>query len=654
VTLGAAERRHAASIARREALDSATGNIVERIRLVRGRSDARGAKSSAPSMETDAREPCMTRFDPPLRDYRFVLHEALKVQDETAIEGYEDLTEDFTEAVLDGAGRIARDVLAPLNAVGDREGCRFENGVVRTPAGFKEAWGRLVEGGWPSMECDPEYGGQGIPSILNLCVGTMQSAANMSLMMYMGLTHGAYSALRMHGAEALRRTYLPGLASGRWTGTMNLTEPHCGTDLGLLRTKAAPDGDGYRISGQKIFISAGEHDLSDNIVHLVLARTPVAPKGVKGVSLFVVPKFLVNEDGSLGERNGVRCGSVEEKMGIHGNSTCVMNYDEALGWLVGEENKGLQAMFTMMNEARLLVGMQGLGQAMASCQAAAAYAKERLQGRAVGGARNPDGPADPLIVHPDVRRMLLEQKSFVEGGMGFLAWVGMLADAAKRHSDPALREKAADMMGLLTPVAKGFLTEEGYRLAALGQQVFGGHGYIEQSGMPQFVRDARIAMIYEGTTGIQALDLVGRKLPAKAGGSMIAVLEFIEGYIEDNRDDGSLARDFLDPLGEASGDLRRAALYFMQAGMKDPDNALAGSVDFLHLFGHVGMALSWARQAKAARRALDAGADERAFYENKLTTGRFYMQRMLPETKLRLARIETGADVVMDLPADAF
>ncbi|MEL7000532.1 MAG: acyl-CoA dehydrogenase C-terminal domain-containing protein, partial [Pseudomonadota bacterium] len=386
----------------------------------------------------------------------------------------------------------------------------------------------------------------------------------------------------------------------------------------------------------------------------VLARLPDAPEGVKGISLFVVPKFLVNDDGSLGERNGVSCGKVEEKMGIHGNSTCVMNYDDAQGWLVGEEHKGLRSMFVMMNEARQLVGMQGLGQAMAAYQSSAAYAKDRLQGRAVTGTENPDGPADPLIVHPDVRRMLMEQKSFVEGGIGFLSWVAILLDATKRHEDPEMRKKADGMVGLLTPVLKGFLTEEGYRLAGVGQQIYGGHGYIEEWGMSQYVRDARIAMIYEGTTGIQALDLVGRKLPQNAGKALRDFFEYTKGYIKDNEDDLVLAKDFLNPLKQASKDMQTAAMYFMQAGMKNPNHALAGSVDFMYLFGHVCMGLSWARQAKAAQAALEAGTEDKAFYEAKLMTGRFYMKKMLPETSLRLARIESGADPVMDLPAEAF
>jgi alkylation response protein AidB-like acyl-CoA dehydrogenase len=597
----------------------------------------------------------MPHYEPPLRDYQFILHEALKIHEETEIEGYEEMSEDFTGAILDEAGKIARDVLAPINQTGDQQGCRLENGVVYTPDGFKEAWQTLVEGGWPSMECDPEYGGQGIPSILNVCVGTMHSAANMAFMMYPGLTHGAYSAIHTHGTDEQKQKYLPKMVSGEWTGTMNLTEPHCGTDLGMLRTKAVPNGDGsYHLSGQKIFISAGEHDMAENIIHLVLARIPGGPDGVKGISLFVVPKFLVNDDGSLGERNGVACGKVEEKMGIHGNSTCVMNYDDAQGWLVGEEHKGLRAMFTMMNEARLLVGMQGLAVASGAYQASAAYAKDRLQGRAVTGVENPDGPADPLIVHPDVRRLLLDQKGFVDGARGFVSWVAMLLDAEKHHKDEAKRQEAADMVGLLTPVVKGFLTEEGYRLTSNAQQVFGGHGYIEEWGMSQFVRDARITMIYEGATGVQALDLVGRKLGQKAGKPIMTFFEYIKGYIKDNEDDLPLARDFLDPLKAASKDLQQAAMYFMQAGMKNPNNALAGSVDFLHLFGLVCMGLSWARQAKAAQRAIEAGAEDEQYYLNRLATGRYYMKRVLPETSLRLTRIETGADPVMDMPAEGF
>ena len=597
----------------------------------------------------------MTIYTPPIRDFEFVLHEALKVHELPEIAGYEDLTQDFTSAIMEEAGKLSRDVLAPLNQVGDQEGCILENGVVRTPKGFKEAFDLLRDGGWPAMDCDPDYGGQGMPAVITLMVGLMQSSANLAFAMYAGLTHGAYSAIAVAGSDEQKAKYLPKLASAEWGGTMNLTEPHCGTDLGMLRTKAVPQGDGtYKISGQKIFISSGEHDLTENIIHLVLARTPDAPQGVKGISLFIVPKFMVNDDGSLGQRNGVACGKIEEKMGIHGNATCVMNYDEATGFMVGEENKGLKAMFVMMNEARMGVGLQGLAVADAAYQNAVVYAKDRIQGRAVTGPQNPDGPADPLIVHPDVRRLLMDQKAFIEGGYGFLAWVAMLLDAEKHHSDPAMAEKAGAMVGLLTPIVKGFLTEEGYRLCAQAQQVYGGHGYIEEWGMSQFVRDARITMIYEGATGVQALDLVGRKLPKDGGKPIMAFFEYIKGYIKENEDNIALQRDFLQPLKSASKDLQEAAMFFMQAGMKDPNAALAGSVDFMFLFGHVCMGLSWSRQAKAAQHALENGTEDPDYYTNKLTTGRYYMARILPETKLRLARIQTGAAPVMDLPAEAF
>jgi alkylation response protein AidB-like acyl-CoA dehydrogenase len=596
----------------------------------------------------------MPTYTPPLRDFRFVLHETLRIHARSEIAGYADLTPDFTEAVLGEAGRIAAEVLMPLNAIGDR-GCVLENGVVRTPEGFREAIETLREGGWPALECDPAYGGQGLPNVMALSVGEMQSGANMALMMYNGLTHGAYSALMHHGSEAQKATYLPKLTSGHWTGTMNLTEPHCGTDLGLLRTRAEPQADGsYKLTGQKIFISAGEHDLAENIVHLVLARIVGAPEGTKGISLFVCPKFLVNADGSLGARNGVSCGKVEEKMGIHGNATCVMNYDGATAWLVGKENKGLRAMFTMMNEARILVAMQGLGQATVAYQNAAAYARERLQGRAVTGAAAPEKPADPLIVHPDVRRLLLDQKAWIEGARCFMLFGSTLIDAEHRHADPAEREKAADLIALLIPVLKGVLTDVGFDCAVKAQQVLGGHGYIAEWGMDQFVRDARIAMIYEGANGVQALDLVGRKLPMKAGAPMMAYFDLIRAFLKAHESHEALKRDFLDPLKAASKDLQGAVEFFMQQGMKDPNAALAGSSDFMHLFGHVAIGHAWAMMAEAAHRALAAGGGEDDFYANKLRTGRYYMSRLLPETAVRLARIRSGAAPVMDLPAEAF
>jgi len=586
----------------------------------------------------------MAVYTPPLRDMAFVLHDVLRVQD-SAVSGYSDLDRDFTAAILEEAGKIARDVLAPLNAIGDRMGCRLENGVVRTPTGFKAAFDTVRTGGWIGLDCDPEYGGQGMPYVMGTAVGEMQVAANMALNMYWGLTHGAYSAIHAHGSADQKATYLPKLVSGEWTGTMNLTEPHCGTDLGLLRTRAEPQADGtYLLTGQKIFISAGEHDLSENIVHLVLAKIPGGPAGVKGISLFVVPKFIVKDDGALGPRNALSCGKIEEKMGIHGNSTCVMNYDGATGSLIGEEHKGLRAMFTMMNEARIGVGLQGLAQAAAAYQVASAYARDRLQGRAVSEAANPDGPADPLIVHPDVRRALMDQKAFIEGGRAFALWAATLIDADVRAGD----RHAAGLVSLLTPVVKGFLTDKGFECTVQAQQILGGHGYIEEWGVSQFVRDARIAMIYEGANGVQALDLVGRKLAADGGKPVMAFFEIVKAFIKANDGDERLRPGFLDPLKAASKDLQAAAMFFMANGIKNPNAALAGSSDFLHLFGHVCLGYMWARMAKAALE----GSDD--FHHAKVATGRYYMARLLPATGLHLARIQSGADPVMALPAEAF
>ncbi|MDD2870202.1 acyl-CoA dehydrogenase C-terminal domain-containing protein [Neomegalonema sp.] len=597
----------------------------------------------------------MADYAPPLRDLRFALHEVLRTQDQAEVAGYADMTEDLTGAVLEEAGKIARDILAPLNVESDHVHLKLENGVVRTPESFKTAFDALREGGWTGLDCAEDYGGQGMPYVLNSAVGEMQSSAAMAFMMYPGLSHGVYSAISVHGSEELKNLYLPKIVSGAWTGTMNLTEPHCGTDLALLRTKAEPDGDGsYRISGQKIFISAGEHDLAENIAHLVLARIPGGPEGVKGISLFVVPKFIPKADGSLGARNSLSCGKLEEKMGIHGNSTCVMNYDEATGWLVGAEHKGLNAMFTMMNEARLMVGMQGLSQGAAAYQHALAYAKDRRQGRALTGPVEPDKPADKLMVHPDVRRMLMEAKSFVEGGRLFFLWAATLIDAEKRHADPAEREKAGLLVALLTPVVKGFLTDKGFETAVNMQQIFGGHGYVEETGASQFVRDARIAMIYEGANGVQALDLIGRKLPQKGGAAMQGLIAEIKGFLKANEGDEELKAQFLDPLKAASKDMQEALMFFLEKGMKNPNDAAAGSTDFLHLMGHVALAYSWARAAVVAKAALAAGTDEKAFYEAKLATGRYYMQRQAPETAFRLARIRTGSAPLMALADDAF
>ena len=592
----------------------------------------------------------MPSYTAPVKDVQFILHDVLKVTQST-IPGYDELEPEFTDAILTEAGKIAGDVLAPLNMVGDKEGCRLENGVVYTPAGFKDAFEQMKEGGWPGIDMPEEFGGQNMPAVIGNAVGEFFSAANQAFTMYQGLTHGAASAILAHGTDAQKATWLPKMVSCDWTGTMNLTEPHCGTDLGLMRTKAEPQADGsYRITGQKIFISAGEHDMAENIVHLVLAKIPGGPEGIKGVSLFIVPKFVLNDDGSLGARNGVACGKIEEKMGIHGNSTCVMNYDGATGYLLGQEHKGMRAMFTMMNEARLGVGMQGLSQAEVAYQNALAYAKDRLQGRDVTGVKNPDGPADPLIVHPDIRRALMDQKSFAEGGRAFMLWGATLLDQAHRSGD-----KSADgLISLLTPVIKGFLTDQGYDMTIKAQQVYGGHGYIEEWGMSQFTRDARIAMIYEGANGVQALDLVARKLAADGGKPVMAFFDLIKGFIADAKGDDAFDRDILEPLKSASKDLQAAGMFFMQNGMKNPSAALSGSYDFMHLFGHVCLGLMWARMAKAARAALDAGTEDPQFYQTKLATARYYMARQLPATKLHLRRIESGDDPVMAVEAANF
>ena len=592
----------------------------------------------------------MPTYTAPVKDMQFLLHEVLEVT-RSDVPGYDELEPDFTSAVLEEAGKLASDVLAPLNPVGDREGCRLENGVVRTPTGFKEAYEQVREGGWMGLDCDPEYGGQGMPYILGTGVGEIFVSANMAFNMYQGLTHGAYSAIHAHASDELKAIYLPKMVEGIWSGTMNLTEPHCGTDLGQIRTRAEPQDDGsYKITGTKIFISAGDQDITGNVVHLVLAKAPGGGPGTKGISLFIVPKFLVNDDGSLGERNGVSVGNLEEKMGIHGNATCVMNYDEATGYLVGDLHKGMRNMFTMMNEARMGVGLQGYAQAEAAYQAAVDYARERLQGRAVTGAKNPDGPADPLIVHPDVRRMLLDQKSFVEGARAFTLWGAQLIDRSVRASD----HDAEGLISLMTPVIKGFLTDKGFESTVLAQQVFGGHGYIEETGMSQFVRDARITQIYEGANGIQALDLVGRKLGLDGGKHVMAFFEMVKDFIKENKDNKALNADFLEPLKAASKDLQAAGMYFMQHGMKNPENALSGAYDFMHLFGHTCLGLMWARMAKSALASLEAGSGDKAFYEAKLATGRYFMARQLPTTATHLRRIETGADPVMGLAEDAF
>ncbi len=591
----------------------------------------------------------MPSYTAPVKDMQFILHNVLNIT-ASDVPGYSDLDEGFTAAVLEEAGRVATDVLAPLNAVGDREGCTLENGVVRTPTGFDAAFKVMKEGGWTALDCDPEYGGQGLPYLMGTAVGEIFVAANMAFNMYQGLTHGAYSAIHVHGTPEQKAKYLPKMVSCDWTGTMNLTEPHCGTDLGLMRTKAEPQPDGtYKITGQKIFISAGEHDLAENIIHLVLAKAPGGGDGIKAVSLFIVPKFIVKDDGSLGARNAVSVGSIEHKMGIHGNATCVMNYDGATGYLLGDLYKGMRAMFTMMNEARLGVGLQGYAVAEAAYQNALAYAKDRLQGRAVTGPENPSGPADPLIVHPDIRRNLMDQKSFVEGARALTFWGAHLIDRSVRMDDDA----AEGLISLMIPVIKGFQTDKGFEMAAAAQQVLGGHGYIEEWGMSQFARDARITQIYEGANGVQALDLVGRKLAMDGGKHVLAFFDMVKNFIKDNEGDERL-KGLLDPLKTASKQMQAAGMFFMQSGMKNPNAALAGSYDFMHLMGHVCLGLMWARMAKAAYAALDAGTGDTDFLQAKIATGRYYAARHLPACAMHLARIESGADPVMALEAEAF
>ena len=592
----------------------------------------------------------MPTYTAPVKDQMFVLHDVLNIS-AADVPGYDELDRDTTQAILDEAAKLAQDVLAPLNPVGDEQGCTLENGVVRTPDGFKAAFDQMRDGGWTALDCDPDYGGQGLPYLISTAVGEMFSAANMAFNMYQGLTHGAYNAIHAHGSDEQKATYLPKMVTCEWGGTMNLTEPHCGTDLGLIRTKAVPNGDGsYAITGQKIWISAGEHDMVDNIIHLVLAKLPDAPDGVKGISLFIVPKFIVNDDGSLGARNSLSCGGLEKKMGIHGNATCVMNYDGATGYLVGEAHKGMRAMFTMMNEARLGVGLQGYAQGEVAYQNALGFARDRLQGRDVTGVKNPEGAADPIIVHPDVRRNLMDQKAFIEGARAFTFWGASMID--KAHAGDAAAE---GLISLLTPVIKGFLTDKGFETTVLAQQTLGGSGFTREWGLEQFVRDARITMIYEGTNGIQSLDLVGRKLAQDGGKHVMAFFDMVKTFIGDHKgQDAEFDAQFLEPLKAASKDLQAAGMYFMQNGMKNPNNALSGSYDFMHLFGQVCLGLMWARMGWAAKTALREGASDTAFYETKIATGRYYMARQLPATKAHLARIETGAEPVMALEAANF
>ena len=594
----------------------------------------------------------MPTYKAPLRDIRFVLHELLQVAQLAELPGYGEATPDTIDAVLEEAAKLCEAVLAPLNRTGDEEGCHYENGVVRAPAGFKKAYSVFIAAGWSGLACDPAYGGQGLPKVLNTAFEEMICSANLSFGTYPGLSHGAYNALDLHGTDELKTRYLAKLVDGTWSGTMCLTEPQCGTDLGLIRSKAEPGADGaWRITGTKIFISAGEHDLTENILHLVLARLPDAPVGIRGISLFLVPKFLVKANGELGQRNGVACGGIEHKMGIKASATCVMNFEDAAGWLVGKPHKGMSAMFTMMNAARLAVGIQGLGLAETAYQGARDYAKERLQGRSLAGAKFPGKPADPIIVHPDVRRMLLTMRAYTEGARALAYWVGIQLDVAAKHPDAAARQEADDLVALMTPIVKAFLTDSGFDVANLGMQVFGGHGYIRENGMEQLSRDARIAQLYEGTNGIQALDLVGRKLGIGTGRLLRRFFHPVQAFIEETQGEPPMA-EFTLPLLKAFARLQQTTAWVAQQGLKDPEEAGAAASDYLRLFALVAIAYMWARMARIALDKQDG--DDAEFYRAKLATARFYMTRLLPQHTAHAAALMAGKAPLMALEAAAF
>jgi len=596
----------------------------------------------------------MQVYDAPLRDMRFVLNELHADDGFGDIPALAEFTPELTDQVLEEAARVSREVLLPLNRSGDEEGCQYENGVVRTPAGFKDAYNLFREGGWTALAADPEWGGQGLPETVNKLIEEMICGANISFSLYPGLTHGATIAIESHGSDELKQAYLPKMVSGEWSGTMCLTEPHCGTDLGLLRTKAVPQEDGsYRISGSKIFISAGEHDLTDNIIHLVLARLPDAPAGTKGISLFLVPKYLPNADGTPGQSNGATCAAIEHKMGLKASATCQMNFEDSVGWLVGAPNRGMEAMFTMMNTERVSVGIQGLGIGEAAYQSAVYYARERVQGRSLSGVKRPDLSADPIIVHPDVRRMLLTMRAYNEGCRAIGIWVSRAIDAERHSPDPEVRRRATDFIALMTPVVKALFTDLAFDTANLAVQIYGGHGYIRESGVEQYVRDARITMLYEGTNGIQALDLIGRKLPAHMGRNLRSFFHPVSQFIEENADAGEL-QPVVDALKQAFGALQLSTARIAEKGLKDPEEAAAVATDYLRLIGLVAMGHCFAKSAKISLQKLGEGTEDVAFYKAKLATSAFFFEHILPETSARFLKIKSGKKAIMSLDEAAF
>ena len=589
-------------------------------------------------------------YSAPLRDMRFVLNELLDVGEIATLPGYEDATPDVLDAMIEEGAKLCENTLLPLNRPADEEGCHYENGVVRTPQGYKEAYKTFVDAGWTGVTMSPDYGGKGLPQLISMVFDEMVCSTNLAFGVYPLLSNGAAAVIELHATEGLKETYLPQLADGTWSGTMCLTEPHCGTDLGLIRTKAVPKGEGrYAVSGTKIFISAGEHDLTENIVHLVLAKLPDAPPGVRGISLFLVPKRTLKEDGTAGPANGVSCGSIEEKMGIHGSATCVMHFDEAEGYLIGQPHKGLRCMFTMMNGARLGVGLQGLGLGETAYQSATAYAKDRRQGRGLKGAEEPEAAADPIIVHPDVRRMLLTQRAINEGARALAYWTALQIDISLSHEDASVREDADELVQLMTPIIKAFFTDYGFEATNLAVQVHGGHGYIREHGMEQLVRDSRISQIYEGANGIQALDLVGRKLPRRAGRYLRHFFHPAVAFVEENKDDPELA-DIVGPVGKALGKLQTATLVIAQRGLGDPEEAGAAASDYLRMFGLVAVGYMWCQMAKLARDKQNGDA----FYDTKLKTARFYVQKVLPDTAGLFLKIMAGKDAVMAHGAEEF